>query len=299
MPFGITVAGGCNGIASTNQTILNGTTGIALGYNNTLYITDITDRLFVFELNNRTGRVLTTYSSWPALLFFDKKTSNIYVSVPGKDLVYIWPTNRTIPPSGITYSNCSMKWLYNPIDMTVDSVGNVYISSSFCNWVTKWAPNATTSTLVAGSSLGLSGNDNRSLNQSYGLALDESNSFLYVVDRYNYRVQRFLLGGSGIGVTVAGGNGLGSAANQLNNPATIYLSKLDGSLYIVDSSNNRIQKWAQNATFGITVAGSPNGLIGSTPYLLNVPFGMAIDDEEKYLYVTDGSNNRIQRFSLP
>jgi DNA-binding beta-propeller fold protein YncE len=298
MPFGITVAGGCNGSASTNQTILSSTTGIALGYNNTLYITDTSDRLFIFELNNRTGRVLTTYSSWPALLFFDNKTSNIYVSVPGKDLVYIWPTNRTIPSSGITYSNCSMNWLYNPIDMTVDSVGNVYISSSFCNWVTKWAPNATNSTLVAGSSLGLSGNDNRSLYQSYGLALDESNSFLYVVDRSNYRVQRFLLGGSGIGVTVAGGNGLGSAANQLNNPTTIYLSKLDGSLYIVDSSNNRIQKWAQNATFGITVAGSPNGLIGSTPYLLNGPFGMAIDDEENYLYVADGLNNRIQRFSL-
>jgi len=298
MSFGITVAGGCNGNASTNQTILKGPTGIALGYNNTLYVTDNTYQLFVFTLNNRTGRVLTTFPDWSPYIFFDNRTSKIYADMFSKNLVYIWPTNQTIPPSGISHGNCSLKWLYTPIGLIVDNIGNVYISSPDCNWVTKWAPNATNSTLVAGSSLALAGNNSLSLNQPYGLALDESNSFLYVVDRYNHRIQRFTLGGSGIGVTVAGGNGQGSAANQLNYPSAICLSRLDGSLYIVDDSNNRIQKWAQNATFGTTVAGSPNGILGTTPYLLNNPYGIAIDDEENYLYVSDGMNNRIQRFSL-
>jgi hypothetical protein len=58
----------------------------------------------------------------------------------------------------------------------------------------------------------------------------------------NNRIQRFVLGGSGIGVTVAGGNGQGSANNQLNQPIGIFLSRLDGSLYIADTYNNRIQK---------------------------------------------------------
>jgi len=106
------------------------------------------------------------------------------------------------------------------------------------------------------------------------------------------------LDGSGIGVTVAGGNGQGSAANQFNIPTGIYVSRLDGSLYIADFYNNRIQKWAQNATFGTTIAGNPNATSGSTPYLLNSPFGIAIDDGENYLYVADTANNRIQRFSL-
>jgi DNA-binding beta-propeller fold protein YncE len=298
MPFGITVAGGCNGSASTNQTLLNDPSGIAVGFNNTFYVTDTTDRLFVFDLNNRTGRVLTTFSSWPALLFFDNRTSNIYATIYSINLVYIWPTNQTIPPSGISYSSCSMNWVYTPMGITVDSVGNVYISNLYCNWVTKWAPNATNSTIVAGSPTGSSGSNSLSLYQPYGLALDESNSFLYVVDRYNNRIQRFVLGGSGIGVTVAGGNGQGSAANQLSNPAGICLSRLDGSLYIADDSNSRIQKWVQNATSGTTVAGSPNGILGQMPYLLWSPFGIAIDDEENYLYVSDGLNNRIQRFSL-
>jgi DNA-binding beta-propeller fold protein YncE len=104
--------------------------------------------------------------------------------------------------------------------------------------------------------------------------------------------------GSLSGVTVAGGNSFGTAPNQLNHPTSIYVSKLDGSVYVCDNYNNRIQKWQKNATNGTTVAGSSNGTAGSTPYLLNNPYGIAIDDQENYIYVSDSSNNRVQRFSL-
>ncbi|CAF2145254.1 unnamed protein product [Rotaria magnacalcarata] len=65
MPFGITVTGGCNGSSSTNQTILNAQVDIVLGYNNTLYIGDNSKQLYSFYLNNRTGRILRSFSSWP------------------------------------------------------------------------------------------------------------------------------------------------------------------------------------------------------------------------------------------
>ena len=55
------------------------------------------------------------------------------------------------------------------------------------------------------------------------------------------------------GVTVAGGNGQGSAANQLYSPMGITLDA-SGNIYIVDMYNDRIQKWAPGATEGITVA---------------------------------------------
>jgi DNA-binding beta-propeller fold protein YncE len=188
--------------------------------------------------------------------------------------------------------------MYAPSGITVDSVGHVYISSVDCNRVTKWAPNANNSIVVAGSSIGSAGSSSLSLDASYGLALDECNTFLYVVDRNNHRIKRFILGGSGIGETVAGGHGQGSAANQFKYPNDIYVSKLVGSLYIGDCDNNRIQQWQMNATFGTTIARNPNGILGSTPYLFNTPYGFTIDDEENYLYVSDGLNNRIQRFSL-
>lgn len=299
MPFGITIAGGCNGTTGVNQTSLNNPADVMIDYNNSLYVADNPNRSIVFDLNNSyTGRVLKTYGSWPAFFFLDNRTSNIYVSVPLIHLIYIWPTNTTIPPNGITFNNCSLGCLNTPTGIAVDSSGNVYISSLNCNWVTKWAPNATSGTLFAGSPTAAAGSDNLTFYAPYGLALDEANSFLYVADRYNYRIQRFSLNGSGIGVTVAGGNGDGSAANQLSRPTDITLSKIDGSLYIADCYNNRIQKWLKNATVGITVAGSPIATLGSTPYLLYKPYGLAVDDQEKYLYVSDSYNNRIQRFSL-
>jgi len=190
-----------------------------------------------------------------------------------------------------------MNWVYSPTGIVIDSVGNVYVSSFFCNWVMKWAPNATNGTIVAGSASGHAGSSSTSLYAPYGLVLDEANSFLYVVDGYNHRVQRYVLG-SPNGVTVAGGNGAGTAPNQLNRPTAIYVSKLDGSIYVCDYSNNRIQKWQQNATNGTTIAGSSNGTAGSTPYLLYNPYGIAIDDQENYMYVSDSSNSRVQRFSL-
>ncbi|CAF0866509.1 unnamed protein product [Rotaria sp. Silwood1] len=298
MPFGVTIAGACNGSSSTNQTLLSAPADILLGYNNTLYVGDNTNQFFIFNLNNRTGQVLKSYSNWPSFLTLDNRTSNIYITLMYAHLAYIWPTNKTIPPSGISYSNCSMSWLYFPTGIVVDSIGNVYISSYSCHWITKWAPNAINGTVVAGSPSGTPGTDSLSLYVPYALALDESNSYIYVADRYNHRIQRFLLGGSGIGVTVAGGNGPGSAVNQLFRPTDIHISRMDGSIYIADSYNNRIQKWQKNATFGITVAGSSIGIAGHTPFLMSMTYGLAVDYAENYLYVSDSGNNRIQRFFL-
>jgi hypothetical protein len=296
--FGTTIAGACNSSTYANATALNNPTDILLVSSNTLYVADYSNRTLVFTLNSLTARVLTTFGNWPAFMHLDNRTSNIYITVTLLHLVYIWPTNQTIPPNGIPGGNCSLSTVRGPTGITVDSVGNVYISSLYCNWITKWAPNATSSTLFAGSPTGNSGWDNVTLYEPYGLALDEVNSFLYVADRYNSRIQRFPLNGSGVGVTVAGDLSTGTASNELYRPIDVYLSKLDGSLYIVDCYNNRIQKWAQNATFGITVAGDPNGASGNTPYLLDRPFAFAFDNQEQYMYVSDGLNNRIQRFTL-
>ena len=272
--------------------------GIVLDSNNTLYVGDNGNRILAFTLGNLTGTELMNFDNWPALMCFDNRTSSIYIVVVLSYLVYIWPSNQTIPPDGIPGTNCSLSTLFGPTGIAVDSVGNVYISSLYCNWITKWAPNATTGVLFAGSPTGDFGWDAITLYAPYGIALDEVNSFLYVADRYNYRIQRFPLNGSGIGVTVAGDNGEGPASNQLYRPTDIYLSKLDGSLYIVDCYNSRIQKWLLNATDGITVVGDPNGAAGNTSYLLNMPYSFAFDREEKYMYVSDSLNNRVQRFTL-
>jgi sugar lactone lactonase YvrE len=50
-------------------------------------------------------------------------------------------------------------------------------------------------------------------------------------------------------VTVAGGNGPGSSANQLYYPQGIAVSP-SGDVYVADTDNNRIQFWGVGATQG-------------------------------------------------
>jgi len=45
--------------------------------------------------------------------------------------------------------------------------------------------------------------------------------------------------------------------------------------------------------------GSSSGVAGSDSFSLNLPLAVTLDNEEKYLYVSDTNNNRIQRFKLP
>ena len=296
--FGSTIVGACNNSGNSNETVLNDQAGIALGSDNTLYVGDNGFRLLAFTLNSRVGRVVATFGNWPSFVYLSNKTSTIYVTVPLVNLVYILPINKTIPPNGVPATNCSLMTVHSPTGITGDSSGNIYISSLGCNWITKWTPNATSGILFAGSPTGAFGWDSVTLYAPYGMVVDEVNSFLYVADRYNYRIQKFPLNGSGIGITVAGDNGEGPGANEFYRPTDVYLSKFDGSLYVVDSFNNRVQKWLKNATSGITIAGSAAGTSGNTPYLLNKPYSFAIDDQEKYMYVSDSFNNRIQRFTL-
>ncbi len=95
------------------------------------------------------------------------------------------------------------------------------------------------------------------------------------------------------GATVAGGNGGGSAANQLLNPYCVFVDN-DGNVYVSDFYNHRIQKWAPGATFGTTVAGG-NGS-GSATNQLNSPTGLFVDGSGN-VYIADYMNNRIQKWA--
>jgi len=94
------------------------------------------------------------------------------------------------------------------------------------------------------------------------------------------------------GVVVAGGNGVGPAANQLNYPDRLTIDK-DGNIYIPDLGNNRVQKWAPGATRGITVAGGYGA--GRAAKQLNRPVAVALDSQGN-IYVSDQGNNRVQKW---
>ena len=298
MRQGITVAGGCNGNASTNQTRLYWPNDVLLSPNGTLYVSDDDGRVLAFDKNNRTARTVAAFGNWLRFLYLDNRTAELYVCLVARHLVHVLPSNRTIPPDGLSNGACSSSRLNSPTVVITDSVGGVYISSTACNNVMKWAPNATSGTVIAGSPSGTAGSTAQLLWHPYGLALDEVNGYLYVADYNNNRIQRFYTNGSTTGVTIAGGNGQGAAANQLNHPTEIYLSRVDKSIYIDNRYNNRVQKWFLNGSTGVTVAGSSTGLVGQTVFLVNEVYAIALNEDESLLYVSDTNNRRIQRYEL-
>ena len=297
---GTTVAGNSNGNSGSGSTYLNNPHGLFLTSNGTLYVVDTDNaRVQAFSPNSTTGSTVVPNSvlSYPEFIYVNQNTSSIYVADYSWNQAIIYPGSSTIP---IVSSNltCASNLLSSPTGIVVDNKGNVYMSSSDCHQVLKWSgTNANSSIRVAGT--GISGSNSSQLNTPYGLALDQSNSILYVADRYNHRIQKiFLNSNSTVGITVAGGNGAGTNLNQLDSPYGIAVSQKDGSIYIADTYNNRIVHWKVNATKGIVIAGSASGASGTTSTLLDYPIDLKLDATEQFLYVCDSYNSRVQRYQL-
>jgi len=101
--------------------------------------------------------------------------------------------------------------------------------------------------------------------------------------------------GATSGVTVAGGNGRGMGANQLNSPASVWVDTY-GAIYVADIFNHRIQKFpatSTSATAGTTVAGG-NGS-GAAANQLSQPYGVIVTGTGA-IYVADRNNHRIQKW---
>ncbi|CAM4849035.1 unnamed protein product [Rotaria magnacalcarata] len=97
------------------------------------------------------------------------------------------------------------------------------------------------------------------------------------------------------GVTIAGGNGVGVATNQLNYPFGLFLDD-DQTMFIADFRNHRIMQWKNgNRTNGQVVAGG-NGQ-GNGLNQLNGPTDVLIDKETDSIIICDYYNVRVVRWS--
>ena len=95
------------------------------------------------------------------------------------------------------------------------------------------------------------------------------------------------------GITVAGiSSNPGIANNQLRTPWDVVVDDAY-NMYIADTGNNRIQRYAVDSSFGTTVTGQANGSYGSSPSTLWFPVRVLFDSDGN-LYVSDSSNNRVQ-----
>ena len=82
----------------------------------------------------------------------------------------------------------------------------------------------------------------------------------------------------------------GSAPGQLQGPSGLAFDSND-DLYVVDSGNNRVQKFSKHGEF-IAAWGEP----GTGPGQFDTPWGVTIDRNGD-VYVVDWGNNRVQKFT--
>ncbi len=103
----------------------------------------------------------------------------------------------------------------------------------------------------------------------------------------------------------------GTAAGQLNTPLAMATDP-SGNLWVVDSMNNRLQKFSANGSFieaigfgvsdekpeyEICTSGCHIGIAGTGSGQFHAPRGIAINQSTGNIYVADSANNRIEEFS--
>lgn len=159
------------------------------------------------------------------------------------------------------------------------------------------------------------------------------NDSVYVSDVGNDRVQLWLTGATN-GITVAGGQGYGSNASQLDGPRCVYVNSAN-NLMVLDTNNQRIQQYnlLSGSNIGTSIMTNlplscrdmfiepttdqiyisdmynhnvllmPNGTIlagghgfGSQPNQLYYPAGLFVTSTG-IIYVADSFNDRIQMYS--
>ncbi len=214
-------------------------------------------------------------------------------------------------------------------NIAVDDDGNLFVADLHNHRVQKISPDGATTTIAGGNGEGLSDNQ---LSYPYGLALNvdgdlfvssfdhgtsqvrevlddgttavvfettdflfgaiafDSGDNLFLSDTNNARVIKVTPDGTV--TTVAGGNGKGDAADQLNDAAGLAFDA-DGNLYIAEFGGHRVQRLAPDGTI-TTIAGG-NGE-GDAPNQLAHPYGVTLGPDQS-LYIADAGNSRIQRMT--
>jgi sugar lactone lactonase YvrE len=247
---GITIAGGNGMGAAANQLNLPyavsvdgaGNVYIADTYNNRVqkWIKSSNTIITVAGLTgDSTSAQDSAHLNKPAGLFVDK-AGNIYIADQNNNRIQKWPADTSIHYGITVAGGASSTQLAYPVAVYVDSTGNIFVSDYGNNRVQEFSADTSIRvpiTVAGGDGFGYGATQ---LNQPWGLSLN-SNGDIYVCDRFNDRIQKYV-NGVDTAVTVAGGNGRGNSPLQFYAAAGIYVDK-NGVIYIADTYNSRIQKW--------------------------------------------------------
>ncbi|CAF1401249.1 unnamed protein product [Adineta steineri] len=238
----ITIFGSQDGTSGSSLSLLNNPIGMYYdGPNNSLIVSDyVNHRILQFSINyppsvatviagsNGEGCDMNQFTTAVGVAL--DSSGQLYVSDAGCHRLVRFPlsSNSTISATFLGYINTPELLFIN--ELTDD----IYVVSYGDNAVYKFVGGNGSPVVAAGGNG--NGNASNQLAGPNGVYYDYLYTHaLYVADAGNHRVMKFPSDSTSAtyGTVVAGGNGAGSGANQLNNPRSILVDS-QGTLYISD-----------------------------------------------------------------
>ena len=209
------------------------------------------DNVYFYDDDNKQVNVLlgNTTNSQPVMLIgtfcldlFVDQNNTLYCSVTNMHEVVAKsldePMNTLVVAAGTGCAGSASDQLYYPGGIFVRSNFELYVADSNNNRIQRFNPGQMTASTLAGD--GAPGTIN--LNHPIGVVLD-GDDYLFIVDTNNHRIVRS--GPNGYQCVAGCTNTSGSASNQLTYPQSLSFDS-DGNMWIGDSGNGRIQKFALN-----------------------------------------------------
>lgn len=140
------------------------------------------------------------------------------------------------------------------------------------------------------------GNGQGQFNAPHGLAVAPDGS-LYVADSNNHRIQKFDPSGKFLLAfgSFSGANNPNPQEGTFNEPWGVAVGP-DGSVYVADTWNHRIQKFDSNGNFLTAWGTAGQTEAGGQPTIFWGPRDVAVSKDGR-VYVTDTGNKRIQVFT--
>lgn len=133
---------------------------------------------------------------------------------------------------------------------------------------------------------GTAGSSDGQFTTTLGIATDDT--YVYVVDQGNDRVQKFTT--SGTFVTKWGTSGTG--AGQFQTPVGIAINPINGNILVTDSGRDDIQEFTNTGTFVRKFSG-----LGSGDGQVTDPTGIVVTADGLSVYIADTGNDRVTKFS--
>lgn len=270
------------------------------------------------------GRIATTLSLGGVGGIATDAQGNVYFSEPGRNVVhrldvasgtlniYAGNSGGSFSGDGGRATKASLK---NPLGLTFDDAGNLYIADHDNNRIRKVDAKSGTITTIAGVET-FPGNigDNGAATQAWvshprGLAWDRGSLYIAQDGYTEMRVRK--IAPDGTITTIAGtgpegftGDGGAASQAQLSYPSAVTVDAA-GNVYIADSANNRIRRIdAATGTIDTVVGNSEkpdydDPSVGDdgpgTSAKLFYPLALAFDPNGK-LYIADTAHSRVRRY---